>query len=63
MLSYEIRNPILAAVVQFVITLIVAIIVIHVIWGDTLREAVTIGALFGVLIVIITYVSNRVGGD
>ena len=63
MLSYEIRSPILAAVVQFVITLIVAIIVINVIWGDTLREAVTLGAVFGVLIVIITYVINRFGGD
>jgi hypothetical protein len=59
MLSFEGRNPLAIAVTQFIITLIVAILVITVVWGDPLREALTLGAVFGIIFAIITYLTDR----
>ena len=55
----EIRNPIVLAVVQFVATLLAAILVIYVIWGDPLREALELGIVFGIIFVIIGYLTTR----
>ena len=51
----EIRNPLLLALVQFLATFVSAILVITIVFGDPLQQAIELGIVFGIIFAIIGY--------
>jgi len=55
----EIRNPFVAAAVQFGAAVVVAVLVMTVVWGDPLVEALQFGAVLGVVLVVVGALADR----